>query len=200
MEGFFETEIIFSPDDVSEDLHGEAFNPIETETVYTPITQDGSDPVIVSDPAGVIETLPDAITIDENENEVISSGVVPDSSGSDGVDPLQTETDGTIMETLDNIYKVLEERLPEQESESESEIETQEADPVQETEKSLTDIYNEIYSVRELESEQLAELRAIRDNNIVSNNNVYHLASFQIALTSAIFGSILIALFFRKIS
>lgn len=200
MEGFFETEITISPDEVSEDLQGEAFNPIETETISTPYTQDGADPVLVSDPAGVNETVPDAITIVENESAEISSGVVPDGSGSDEVDPLQKESEGTISETLDSIYKVLEERLPEKESESESESETQDPETVQETEKSLTEIYDEIHNIRELESEQLAELRTIRDNNIVSNNNVYHLASFQIAMTSAIFGSILIALLFRKIS
>lgn len=203
MEDFFETEISISPDtdDVSEDLQIEAFNPIETEAVLTPnITQSASDPVLVSDPAGVVETVPDAITINENESAEISSEVVSDGSGSGEADPLQAEAEGTISKTLDNIYKVLEERLPEKESESESEIENQDFDPVQETEKSLTDIYNEIHSVRELEAEQLAELRTIRDNNIVSNNNVYYLASFEIAITSAIFGSILIALFFRKIS
>lgn len=201
MEGFFETEITISPDEVSEDLQGEAFNPIETEAVYTPtITQVGSDPVLVSDPAGVVETVPDAIKIDENQSAEISSEVVSDGSGSGEADPLQEKPEGTISETLDNIYNVLEERLPEKESESESETENQDPDPVQETEKSLTDIYDEINSVRELESEQLDELRTIRDNNIVSNNNVYHLASFQIAITSAIFGSILIALLFRKIS
>lgn len=202
MEDFFETEITISPDDeVSEYLQGEAFNPIETEAVYTPnSTQEESDPVIVSDPIGVEETVPDAITINENENAEISSGVVPDGSASGNTEALQTETDGTISETLDSIYQILEERIPEKESESESETKNQNLDPVQETEKSLTDIYNEINSVRELESEQLAELRTIRDNNIVSNNNVYHLASFQIAITSAIFGSILIALLFRKIS
>lgn len=201
MEGFFETEITISPDEVSEDLQNEAFNPIETEAVTTPnSTQEGSDPVLVSDPDGVVETVPDAITIDENESAEISSEVVPVGSGSGEADPLQTEAEGTISETLDNIYKVLEERLPEKESESESESENQDPDPVQETEKSLTDVYNEIHSIRELESEQLVELRTIRDNNIVSGNNVYHLASFQIAITSAIFGSILIALLFRKIS
>lgn len=203
MEDFFETEITISPDDVSEDLQGEVFNPIETETVYTPnITQSVSDPVLVSDPAGVVETIPDAITINDNESEEISSEVVSDGSGSGEADPLQTEAEGTISETLDNIYKVLEERLPEKEteSESESEIENQNSDTVQETEKSLTEIYNEIHNIAEFESEQLNELRTIRDNNIVSNNNVYYLASFQIALTSAIFGSILIAIFFRKIS
>lgn len=203
MEDFFETEITISPDDVSEDLQGEAFNPIETETVYTPnITQSVSDPVLVSDPAGVVETIPDAITINDNESEEISSEVVSDGSGSGEADPLQTEAEGTISETLDNIYKILEDRLPEKESESESESEIENQDPetVQETEKSLTDIYNEIHNIAEFESEQLNELRTIRDNNIVSNNNAYHLASFQIALTSAIFGSILIALLFRKIS
>lgn len=202
MDGFFETEITISPDDeVSEDLQVEAFNPIETEAVYTPnSTQEASDPVLVSDPIGVEETVPDAITIVENDSAEISSEVVSDGSGSGEADPLQTEADGTISKTLDNIYQVLKERLPEKESESESETQNLDPDPVQETEKSLTDIYNEIHSVRELESEQLAELRTIRDNNIVSNNNVYHLASFQIAITSAIFGSILIALLFRKIS
>ena len=201
MEGFFETEITISPDDVSEDLQSGAFNPIETEAVLTPnITQSESDSVLVSDPAGVVETVPDAITINENENAEISSGVVPDGSASGNTEALQTEADGTISETLDNIYKVLEERLPEKESESESETENLDPDTVQESEKTLTDIYNEIHSVREFESEQLDELRTIRDNNIVSNNNVYHLASFEIAITSAIFGSILIALLFRKIS
>lgn len=202
MEGFFETEITISPDDeVSEDLQGEAFNPIETEAVYTPnSTQEASDPVLVSDPIGVEEKVPDAITINENESAEISSGVVPDGSASGNTEALQTEADGTISETLDNIYKVLEERLPEKESESESETENLDPDPVKETEKSLTDIYDEIHSVRELESEQLDELRTIRDNNIVSNNNVYYLASFEIAIISAIFGSILIALLFRKIS
>ena len=201
MEGFFETEITISPDDVSEDLQSGAFNPIETEAVLTPnSTQAESDSVLVSDPAGVVETVPDAITINENENAEISSGVVPDGSASGNTEALQTEADGTISETLDNIYKVLEERLPEKESESESETENLDPDTVQESEKTLTDIYNEIHSVREFESEQLDELRTIRDNNIVSNNNVYHLASFEIAITSAIFGSILIALLFRKIS
>ena len=204
MEGFFETEITISPDDVSdvsEDLEGEAFNPIETEAVYTPnSTQETTDPVLVSDPIGVEETVPDAITINENESAEISSGVVPDGSASGNTEALQTEADGTISKTLNNIYQILEERLPEKESESESETENQNLDPVQETEKSLTDIYDEINSVREIESEQLVELRTIRDNNIISNNNVYHLVSFQIAITSAIFGSILIALLFRKIS
>lgn len=202
MEGFFETEITISPDDeVSEDLQGEAFNPIETEAVYTPnSTQEASDPVLVSDPIGVEEKVPDAITINENESAEISSGVVPDGSASGNTEAFQTEADGTISETLDNIYKVLEERLPEKESESESETENLDPDPVKETEKSLTDIYDEIHSVRELESEQLDELRTIRDNNIVSNNNVYYLALFEIAIISAIFGSILIALLFRKIS
>ena len=149
MEGFFETEITISPDDeVSEDLQGEAFNPIETEAVLTPnITQSQSDPVLVSDPAGVEETVPDAITINENENAEISSGVVPDGSASGNTEALQTETDGTISETLDNIYQVLEERLPEKESESESETENLDPDPVQETEKSLTEIYDEIHSI-----------------------------------------------------
>ena len=201
MEGFFETEITISPDDVSEDLQGEAFNPIETEAVYTPnSTQVASDPVLVSDPIGVEETVPDAISIVENDSAEISSEVVSDGSGSGEADPLQTEADGTISKTLDNIYQVLEERLPEKESESESETENLDPDPVQETEKSLTDIYNEIHSFRELESEKLVEIRTIRDNNIVSNNNVYYLASFEIAITSAILGSILIALLFRKIS
>lgn len=201
MDGFFETEITISPDDVSEDLQIEAFNPIETEAVLTPnSTQEASDPVLVSDPAGVEETIPDAITIVDNESEEIGSEVVSDGSGSGEADPLQTEADGTISKTLDNIYQVLEERLPEKESESESETDNLDPDSVQETEKSLTDIYNEIHSVREFESEQLDELRTIRNNNIVSNNNVYYLASFEIAITSAIFGSILIALFFSKIS
>lgn len=150
---------------------------------------------------------PDAIEIDNNDNG--SEVLFPELSSWESFDnnneevteqesmqneTLQVDSDKKNDETLSNIYKLLDERIPEQ-SESESESETE----VSESEITLKDIHDQIDSIVQFESEQLSIISEIRDNNIVSNNNNYHLDSFQIAVMSAIYGSILIGLLFRNI-
>lgn len=150
---------------------------------------------------------PDAIEVDNNDNG--SEVLFPELSNWESLEnenaqvndqesmqneTLQDKSEQKNDETLSNIYKLLDERIPEQ-SESESESETE----VSETEITLKDIHDQIDSIAQFESEQLSIISEIRDNNIVSNNNNYHLDSFQIAIMAAIYGSVLIGLLFRNI-
>lgn len=144
---------------------------------------------------------PDAIV--ENESETYTGVIFPEIENdtvsedrtTEVYTPVENDNSTADNNTLSEIYNLLDSRLPErsgseteaiQESESEEEI-------------TISDVYDKIDSVIEFESEQAVLLSEIRDNNIISNNNDYYMASFQIALMSAIFGSILIYLLFRKI-
>lgn len=198
----FETEFDYiSPnsgsDSVSEEIYAEfpTDEPIDESLIIQ--TGDGGEEENFS---------PDAIEIDNNDND--SEVLFPELSSWESLDnnneqenDLETLQNETLQvpeqkdnETLSNIYKLLDERIPEKtESESESESE------VSETEITLKDIHDQIDTITQYESEQLSIITEIRNNNIISNNNDYYLDSFQIAITSAIFGSILIGLLFRNI-
>ena len=109
----------------------------------------------------------------------------------------KNETVNTDNETLSSIYKLLDERIPEQktvesESESESEFES-------ESEITLQDIKNVLENIESYESEQLSTISSINDNIINSINNDYHFSMYEIGLLSAMIGSLAISALFRKI-
>lgn len=96
------------------------------------------------------------------------------------------------------IYKLLDERLPERSIEQESETEIQ-SESQSESEISLAYIEQTLDDIRQFESEQLDFIETMESNQVVSSNNSYHMGYYQIAITTAIWGSIVIFLFFRKI-
>lgn len=160
---------------------------------------------------GNVETGADVISVPaiiedySSEEQAQSHEGVPDQAeqtAGGGADPEQsgTRADGfENQETLGSIYKLLQERLPEgtqEESESESELESEsEID----TEKSLSDIYDEISKLNSVESEQLEQLKTINNNLVVHSNNSYYFDFYTVSIISAIWGSIAIFLLFRKI-
>lgn len=92
------------------------------------------------------------------------------------------------------IYKLLNERLPERSVETEA-LETE----IQESEVSLSDIKEVLNQIKDLESEQNEKIETIESNQVIESNNYYHMTYYQIGILSAIWGSIAIYLFFRKI-
>lgn len=199
----FETEFDYiSPYSGSDSVSAEISAEIPTEEPF-------DESLIIQTGEGGEEEYfsPDAIEVDNNDNgsEVLFpelsnwESLENDNAQVNDQESMQNETlqDNSELkndETLSNIYKLLDERIPEK-SESESESETE----VPETEITLKDIHDQIGSIAQFESEQLSIISEIRDNNIVSNNNNYHLDSFQIAIMTAIYGSVLIGLLFRNI-
>lgn len=185
---------------------------IESDSVSQIETEDNSLFISTIEGEEEITSSPDAINIEETTSDIEnwesvetgSAAIIDSSVSSPGQFSLendqgekQTEnlngSDPVGSETLSNIYKLLDERLPSEKTETESiEVES-------ESEINLKDIHDQIDSIAQYESEQLSIISEIRDNNIISNNNNYYMDSFQIALTSAIFGSILIGLLFRNI-
>ena len=156
-------------------------NPIDTNSILTQIDVGDS---------GEQTSIPDAIQIDNNEAEQAEQGSAEDqgvSPGQGGDLPAET--------AIDNIYKLLDERLPTRSLQSESETETQSS----ETEITLKDIKESIDDLKGIESEQLEYTKQLESDFVVSSNNNYHFNVYEIAIISAIWGSIAIYLFFRKI-
>jgi hypothetical protein len=102
-----------------------------------------------------------------------------------------------ISQELVNIHKLLSERLPEQTDEpvTEAQEETLES----ESEITLQDVLNEVSSIREYESEQLDELRAINSNLVISGNNSNIFGKNILASVLIIWGALIAGYFFSKI-
>ena len=195
-----------------------------SDSDYVSIETD-DDSLLISNIEGEeeITSSPDAISIEEpiSEEEILpeienwesvdvgSAAIIDSPVSSPGQVSIETDqgekqtenfigSDPVGSDTLSDIYKLLDERLPSEKSETES-IEIESESEISENEITLSDIHDQIDSIAQFESEQLSIITEIRDNSVISNNNSYYLDSFQIALTSAIFGSILIGFLFRNI-
>lgn len=177
-----ETSLSLQEGFVSNDFETEN-NPIDTSSLLTQTD-------FVGDSQEVNSTIPDAIQIDNSVNEVAEQGSteVQDDSPGRSVD-LPAET------AIDNIYKLLNERLPTRSLESESETETQSS----ESEITLKDLKDNIDDLKGIESEQLEYTKQLESDFVISSNNSYHFNVYEIAIISAIWGAIAIYLFFRKI-
>lgn len=165
----------------SNDSYETENNPIDSSSILTQIDVGDS---------GQQTSIPDAIQIENNDDEIAVQGSTEDqdvSPGQGGDLPAET--------AIDNIYKLLDERLPTRSLESEPETETQ----FSESEVTLKDIRNSIDDLKGIESEQLEYTKQLESDFIVSANNNYHFNVYEIAIISAIWGSIAIYLFFRKI-
>lgn len=156
-------------------------NPIDSSSILTQIDVGDS---------GEQTSIPDAIQIENNDAEAAVQGsneAQGDSPGRSGDLPAET--------AIDNIYKLLDERLPTRSLEIESETETQ----FSESEITLKDLKESIDDLKGFESEQLEYTKQLESDFVVSSNNNYHFNVYEIAIISAIWGSIAIYLFFRKI-
>lgn len=177
-----ETSLSLQEGFVSNDFETE-YNPIDTNSLLTQTD-------FVGDSQEENSSIPDAIQIDNSGNEVAEQGsaeVQDDSHGQSGDLPAET--------AIDNIYKLLDERLPTRSLESESETEIQSS----ETEITLKDLKDSIDVLKGIVSEQLEYTKQLESDFVVSSNNSYHFNVYEIAIISAIWGSIAIYLFFRKI-
>lgn len=177
-----ETSLSLQEGLVSNDFETEN-NPIDTNSLLTQTD-------FVGDSAGDNPAIPDAIQIEnpvDDPAEQVSAEVQDDSPVQSGDLPAET--------AIDNIYKLLDERLPTRSLESESETEIQSS----ESEITLKDLKDSIDDLKGIESEQLEYTKQLESDLIVSSNNSYHFNVYEIAIISAIWGSIAIYLFFRKI-
>lgn len=177
-----ETSLSLQEGFVSNDFETEN-NPIDTNSLLTQTD-------FVGDSQRENPAIPDAIQIDngeENVAEQVSAEVQEDSPGQSGDLPAET--------AIDNIYKLLDERLPTRSLESESETESQSS----ESEITLKDLKESIDDLKGIESEQLEYTKQLESDFVISSNNNYHFNVYEIAIISAIWGSIAIYLFFRKI-
>ena len=209
-----ETELdFFSPYSISDSVSNESIDESfitqsvddgENETVLPDAIQIISDDEQISENSDIGDNLPlvsvdlaDSSTSDPGQAEEWSvQDPKPTQNPSDPEEP-KNETVNTDNETLTSIYKLLDERIPEQktgESETESEYESE-----SESEVSLNDIKTILESIESYESEQLSTVSNINDNIINSINNDYHISMYEIGLLSAILGSLAINALFRKI-
>lgn len=189
----FETEIVnISPDGiVSDDLY------FETEEISLINNDLGGGDAESNTPA---ESLPAIIT--DNENETVPSTTQDEAlPGEETVvsDPGGVSEGNKVEENLENIYKLLSERLPESESESESETQTESITAQSETEITLADIKSSLDSIAELESEQNLQIGNIETALVAVGNNYITYSDFILSGIMAIWGSFIIYLFFRKI-
>lgn len=172
----------------------------ENETVLPDAIQIISDDQESSENVDNDDAIP-LVSVDLAESSTTDSGQAEEWSvqdpeqtqiPSDPEEP-KSETVNTDNETLSSIYKLLDERIPEQkigESESESESES---------EISLQDLKEVLENIESYESEQLSAISTINDNIINSINNDYHFSMYEIGLISALLGSVAINALFRKI-
>ena len=209
-----ETELdFFSPDSYSDSVSEETID----DSLITQSLGEGEDESVLPDAIQIVaddEQTYDNLDIDD-AIPLVSVDLADSSTTDPGQaeewsvqDPEQTqnpsdpeepknETVNTDNETLSSIYKLLDERIPEQkieESESESESESQ-----SESEVSLEDLKVILENIESYESEQLSGISTINDNIVNSVNNDYHFSMYEIGLLSAILGSLAINALFRKI-
>lgn len=174
-------------------------------------------------------TLPDAITVPEQENVVpaeesnllhtltvqdgdmsVSDSAegesVADISSSQPVGPETTPSElslTTIEEKLEDIYLILRERLPETEIEQETEQPSLIKDfrtVESETEgASIDDIIEHLGSIESMESEQLVLLGTIHEAEVTSGNNSDTYNNYLLYILLAFWGSFLIYLLLRKL-
>ena len=102
-----------------------------------------------------------------------------------------------VAQELDNIHKLLSERIPEQTEEPVTEA--QEEALESESEITLQDVLDEISSIREFESEQLDELKSINSNLIITGNNSNIFGKNILASVLIIWGALIAGYFFSKI-
>lgn len=209
---FMETEFdMLSPefftdsvsDDVTEEsLITQSLDEGENETVLPDAIQIISDDEQTSENLDIGEDLPlvsvdlvDSSTKDPGQAEEWSVQDPKQTQNPSDPEEPKNEKVNTDNETLSSIYKLLDERIPEQktgESETESESES-------ESEVSLNDIKIILENIETYESDQLSTVSAINDNIINSINNDYHFSMYEIGLLSALVGSMAISALFRKI-
>lgn len=188
--------LILSPEE-------EIIIPYETEQtlIISNPTESGAD----EDPAPTFQTeysestnlVPDAI---DTYDSVDSAGPLESApSPEDEKGRLQgaggESEDQDILTNLSNIRKVLEERLPEPQSESESESEVQ-----LESEVNLEDLLDSLKEIESYESELSDSIATIKRNQIVSGNNDSLYNNFILSAVMAFWGGFAIYLLFRKIS
>lgn len=209
-----ETEFDFiSPDFASDSVSAETIDDSlitqtvdvgENETVLPDAIQIISDDEQISENLDIGEQMP-LVSVDLADSSTKDPGQAEEWSvqdpeqtmnPSDPEEP-KSETVNTDNETLSSIYKLLDERIPEQkaaESESESEYESE-----SESEVSLQDLKVVLENIESYESEQLSTISTINDNIINSINNDYHFSMYEVGLISALLGSVVISALFRKI-
>lgn len=187
-------------------------DPLFTQDSLAGFEGEPSDPAIVETESSVSTNIPDAIQIEtekpSDEQVVNLEGVTdlndqPKQGEGDHLDPAQSQIP---TETIKEIYTLLQERLPEVSNEEETEKQSEDVpvlvDSISESESetsSIDDLYEKLDDVYSIESEQLSQLQQISDNIIILNNNAYHFHIYEIAIGCAIFGSLAIGFFFRKI-
>lgn len=209
-----ETELdFFSPDSYSDSVSEETIDDSfitqsldegENETVLPDAIQIVSDDEQTSENLDIDDAIPlvsvdlvDSSTEDPGQAEVWSFQDPEQTQNPSDPEEPKSETVNTDNETLSSIYKLLDERLPEQkirESESDSESESE-----SESEVSLEDLKVVLENIESYESEQLSAISSINDNIINSINNDYHFSMYEIGLISALLGSVAINALFRKI-
>ena len=209
-----ETELdFFSPDSYSDSVSEETIDDSlitqslgegENENVLPDAIQIVSDDEQTSENLDIDDAIPlvsvdlaDSSTSDPGQAEEWSVQDPEQTQNPSDPEEPKNETVNTDNETLSSIYKLLDERIPEQkigESESESESESQ-----SESEVSLEDLKVILENIESYESEQLSGISTINDNIVNSVNNDYHFSMYEIGLISALLGSVVINALFRKI-
>lgn len=211
-----ETELdFFSPDSYSDSVSEETIN----DSLITQSLGEGENDIVLPDAIQIVADdeqtsenldiddaiplvsvdLADSSTTDPGQAEVWSVQDPEQTQNPSDPEEPKNETVNTDNETLSSIYKLLDERIPEQkigesesESESESELESESA-------VSLEDLKIILENIESYESEQLSGISNLNDNIINSINNDYHFSMYEIGLLSAILGSLAINALFRKI-
>lgn len=114
-----------------------------------------------------------------------------------------SESSGSVKESdaevLDNIYNLLDERLPDKQSETSVDTEEAVTESISETEISLSDINEGIKSLYILESEQFIEFQTLHDDFIKHSNNDYYFSFFAIGGIFLILGSLMIFFLLRRL-
>lgn len=114
-------------------------------------------------------------------------------------DPSESVKESDATEVLDNIYNLLDERLPDKQSETSVDTEEAVTESISETEISLSDINEGIKSLYILESEQFIEFQTLHDDFIKHSNNDYYFSFFAIGGIFLILGSLMIFFLLRRL-
>ena len=191
----FETEMLSTIDIVPDD----SINNESDTTLTDPYILAGGG-VESSTPA---DNIPDAINLEETDT--VPSTQTPSNEETPSIEQepetIPALTGGSdIEQNLNDIYVLLQERIPERsiESESESESESEQIE-LQTENQTLLDIKDEISNIREYESEQLSLIDSINNNLVVLGNNSSTYNNFILSGIMTIWGSFIVYLIFRKI-
>ena len=210
-------ELMYETEPSFQLLPAETLEDSSIENVAVTPVESGADPLEISPEEIVTDTpdndsaIPDAIgevgsiKLTQPEESAAELGSAPALTGENveignNEQNVEQDPDGsgeTIAQKLDNIHKLLSDRIPEQTEEpvTEAQEETLES----ESEITLQDVLNEVSSIREFESEQLDELRAINSNLVIAGNNSNIFGKNILASVLIIWGALIAGYFFSKI-